>query len=270
MITWRGGHRGLISSEASSSWPVTTCCMRCIHLDDWTPYALLTMCGMSYLTHIEASSSSLQHKKKRKQRLTFWNFCRSLINTLQSGPERMNKRFWYLSGTRGAKQDVVEWTQSTFSAPSSSILRSTAPRSVRSSSPSTTFSTTTGSKPEQTARWERETAGDSGALSRVLLTRQACRMFRVHHKSLCVRNCASVWTPVKPVSRMWGWGDRQEAECHLTCCDHGFEAGLLVNAGPNDVAGLGAAVAEGQETQRQAHPCCHGNDKAASHAADTC
>lgn len=65
----------------------------------------------------------------------------------------------YLSGTRGAKQDVVEWMQSTFSAPSSSILRSTAPRSVRSSSPSTTFSTTTGSKPEQTARCEREDSG---------------------------------------------------------------------------------------------------------------
>lgn len=39
-----------------------TCCMRCMHLDDCTPYALLTMWGMLYLAHIVASSSSLQDK----------------------------------------------------------------------------------------------------------------------------------------------------------------------------------------------------------------
>lgn len=55
----------------------------------------------------------------------------------------------HLSGTRGAKQDVVEWTHRTFSAPSSSTFRSTASKSVRNSSPWRTFSTTTGSKPDE-------------------------------------------------------------------------------------------------------------------------
>lgn len=55
----------------------------------------------------------------------------------------------YLSGTLGAKQDVVECTQRIFSAPRALILASTALRSVRSSSPSNTFSITTGSKPDQ-------------------------------------------------------------------------------------------------------------------------
>ena len=39
-----------------------TCCMRCMHLDDCTPYALLTMWGMLYLAHMVASSSSLRDK----------------------------------------------------------------------------------------------------------------------------------------------------------------------------------------------------------------
>lgn len=55
----------------------------------------------------------------------------------------------YLSGTLGAKQDVVECTQRIFSAPRVLILASTASISVRSSSPSNTFSITTGSKPNQ-------------------------------------------------------------------------------------------------------------------------
>lgn len=55
----------------------------------------------------------------------------------------------YLSGTRGAKQEVVVWTHKTFSAPSSLTLSSHAFKSVRSSSPSRTFSTTTGSKPDK-------------------------------------------------------------------------------------------------------------------------
>lgn len=81
------------------------------------------------------------------------------INQLLWRPEKeVNKNLFYLSGTRGAKHDVVEWTHSTFSAPSSSILRSTASKSVRNSSPSRTFSTTTGSKPDQTVGHEQETA----------------------------------------------------------------------------------------------------------------
>lgn len=36
-----------------------TCCIRCMHLDACTPYALFTMCGTSYLAHMVASSSSL-------------------------------------------------------------------------------------------------------------------------------------------------------------------------------------------------------------------
>lgn len=55
----------------------------------------------------------------------------------------------YLSGTRGAKQDVVEWMHRIWSGSSSWTLASTAFRSVRSSSPSKTFSITTGSKPNQ-------------------------------------------------------------------------------------------------------------------------
>lgn len=131
----------------------------------------------------------------------------------------------YLSGTRGAKQDVVEWTQRTFSGPSSSILRSTASRSVRNSSPSRTFSTTTGSKPDQQARISSKTI--------------------------------PTW--------------KIDSCCHysVTCCDHGFETGLLVNAGPNDVASLWPAMTEGQETQGQAHSRRHGHNKTAGHAADT-
>lgn len=131
----------------------------------------------------------------------------------------------YLSGTRGAKQEVVEWTQRTFSGPSSSILRSTESRSVRNSSPSRTFSTTTGSKPDQPA---------------------------------CISS--------KPIPT---W--KIDGFCHysVTCCDHGFETGLLVDARPNDVASLWPAMTEGQETQGQAHSRCHGHNKTAGHAADT-
>lgn len=39
-----------------------TCCIRCMHLDDCTPYALFTMWGMLCLAHTAASSSSLQEK----------------------------------------------------------------------------------------------------------------------------------------------------------------------------------------------------------------
>ena len=55
-----------------------------------------------------------------------------------------------------------------------------------------------------------------------------------------------------------------------TCCDHGFETGLLVNARPDDVAGLWSPVTERQEAQSQAHPCRHGNYEAARHTPDTC
>ena len=57
-----------------------------------------------------------------------------------------------LSGTRGAKQDVVVITQRTLAAPSRPILSSMAATSVRSSSPSSRFSTTTGSKPDNRRR----------------------------------------------------------------------------------------------------------------------
>ena len=53
----------------------------------------------------------------------------------------------YLSGILGAKQLVVVIMQTTFSGPKSLICFSTAARSVRSSSPSSTFSTITGSNP---------------------------------------------------------------------------------------------------------------------------
>ena len=53
----------------------------------------------------------------------------------------------YLSGILGAKQLVVVMMQTTFSGPKSLICFSTAARSVRSSSPSATFSTITGSNP---------------------------------------------------------------------------------------------------------------------------
>lgn len=51
-VKWRMG-RG---------WVVHTCCIRCMHLDDCTPYALLTMWGRLCLAHTVASSSSLQDK----------------------------------------------------------------------------------------------------------------------------------------------------------------------------------------------------------------
>lgn len=52
-----------------------------------------------------------------------------------------------------------------------------------------------------------------------------------------------------------------------TCCDHGFEAGLLVDARPHDVASLGSPVAQSEEAQRQAHPRRHGNHEAARNAS---
>lgn len=52
------------------------------------------------------------------------------------------------SGTRGVKQLVVVITQTTFSAPSWAMVFSIADKSVRSSSPSSLFSITTGSNPE--------------------------------------------------------------------------------------------------------------------------
>lgn len=55
----------------------------------------------------------------------------------------------------------------------------------------------------------------------------------------------------------------------ITCCDHGFETGLLVNPRPNDVAGLGPPMTKGQEAQSQAHSRCHGNHKAACCTANT-
>lgn len=64
-------------------------------------------------------------------------------------PKRQYSQIIYLSGTLGAKQDVVEWTHRMLSGPSSWTLASTVFRSVRSSSPSKTFSITTGSKPKQ-------------------------------------------------------------------------------------------------------------------------
>ena len=56
----------------------------------------------------------------------------------------------------------------------------------------------------------------------------------------------------------------------LTCRDHSFEAGLLVDAGPQDVAGPWTSVAQGQETQRQAHPRRHWNHETARGAPHTC
>lgn len=55
-----------------------------------------------------------------------------------------------------------------------------------------------------------------------------------------------------------------------TCCDHGFETGLLVNARPDDVAGFGSPMAKRQEAQSQAHSRRHGNYEAARHTPDTC
>ncbi len=53
------------ASKTSDKWWVTpACCMRCMHLDDCTPYALFTMWGMLYLAHTAASSSSLQAKMR--------------------------------------------------------------------------------------------------------------------------------------------------------------------------------------------------------------
>lgn len=55
-----------------------------------------------------------------------------------------------------------------------------------------------------------------------------------------------------------------------TCSDHGFETRLLVDARPNDVTSLRPPVAEGQETQGQAHPRRHGNNKAANRTSNAC
>jgi len=52
-----------------------------------------------------------------------------------------------LSGTRGAKQLVVVITHTMFSAPTRSMAALIASMSVRSSSPSSLFSSTTGSRP---------------------------------------------------------------------------------------------------------------------------
>lgn len=46
-----------------------TCCIRCMHLDACTPYALFTMCGTSYLAHMAASSSSLGERAKSGQKV---------------------------------------------------------------------------------------------------------------------------------------------------------------------------------------------------------
>ena len=59
------------------------------------------------------------------------------------------RKLTYLSGVLGAKQLVVVITQTTFSVPKSLICFSTAARSVRSSSPSITFATITGSNPKE-------------------------------------------------------------------------------------------------------------------------
>lgn len=55
-----------------------------------------------------------------------------------------------------------------------------------------------------------------------------------------------------------------------TCSDHGFETRLLVDARPNDVTSLRPPMAEGQETQGQAHPRRHGNNEAANRASNPC
>lgn len=96
-------------SAATNDWGlgVPTCSMRCIHFDDCTPYALFTICGILYLVHIAASSSTLQVITNNclqifddKLHINLW---RHLERT-----KGMNKSLRYLSGTRGAKQDVVE------------------------------------------------------------------------------------------------------------------------------------------------------------------
>lgn len=56
----------------------------------------------------------------------------------------------------------------------------------------------------------------------------------------------------------------------LTGGDHGLETRLLVDARPDDVPSLRPPMTERQETQRQAHTRCHGNDEAAGHAPDAC
>lgn len=53
-------------------WGPDTCCMRCMHLDDCTPYALLTMWGMSYLAHIAASSSSLENHNTNTENVYYF------------------------------------------------------------------------------------------------------------------------------------------------------------------------------------------------------
>ena len=60
--------------------------------------------------------------------------------------------FQHLSGVLGAKQLVVVIIQTIFSEPKSLIFFSTAARSVRSSSPSKTFSIMTGSNPGKITR----------------------------------------------------------------------------------------------------------------------
>eukprot|EP01136_Pigoraptor_vietnamica_P011234 Opistho-1_new@3589 len=83
----------------------------CMHLDDCTPYALLTTWGTSRAAHTSPTSTTL-------------------------------------SGARGAKQLVVVMTQATREgSPNPSIARAMPSRSVRSSSPSSTHGTISGFRP---------------------------------------------------------------------------------------------------------------------------
>eukprot|EP00962_Isochrysis_galbana_P007984 scaffold2182_cov118-Isochrysis_galbana.AAC.7 len=84
--------------------------MAFMHAAHCTPYALLARCGTSAPAHNRATSSSF-------------------------------------SIPRGAKHEVVESTHSTLDAPTSANRAASAGTSVRSSSPSSTFSTGTGVSP---------------------------------------------------------------------------------------------------------------------------
>lgn len=154
------------------------------------------------------------------------------MNFIQYCDGSSKAKLSYRSGTLGAKQDVVEWRHRTLSAPSSSILRSTASRSVRNSSPSRTFSTTTGSKPNtiKTKTWSKT----------------GCTSQNIWNAATCC--CLPA----------------------VTCCDHGFEAGLLVDSRPDDVPSLGSPMTQGQEAECQTHSRRHGNDEAARHAPHAC
>ena len=82
-------------------WQPYTCSMRCIHLDDCTPYALLTMWGMSCLAHISDNSSNLQNY--RKKHVHFSHFInKNQLCTIDHATaiRTVLGKFWFPRGTR--------------------------------------------------------------------------------------------------------------------------------------------------------------------------